>query len=66
MPLEPAVLRLHALLACSDVAEALSGAFEPPEPVAVERAVMAAVSNGNILGMLGQFVDVVKKVRIVA
>ena len=29
--------------------------------VAVERAVMAAVSNGNILPMLGQFVDVVTK-----
>ena len=32
--------------------------------VAQERAVMAAVSNSNILGMLGQFVDVVKKAQI--
>ena len=48
MPLEPAVLRLHALLACSDVAEALSGAFEPPEPVAVERAVASLVGLGAL------------------
>ena len=32
--------------------------------VAVERAVMAAVSNSNILAMLGQFVDVVKRAKI--
>ena len=32
--------------------------------VSVERAVMAAVSNSNILQMLGQFVDVVKAANI--
>ena len=32
--------------------------------MAVERAVMAAVSNSNILAMLGQFVDVVKRAKI--
>ena len=42
------MLRLHALLACSDVAEALSGAFEPPEPVAVERAVASLVGLGAL------------------
>lgn len=36
------------------------------ERVAIDRAVMAAVSNGNILGMLGQFVEVVQRVSCFA
>jgi len=37
---------------------------EVVKKVAVDRAVMAAVSNGNILHMLGQFVDIVKQVGV--
>uniref|UniRef100_A0A0D3IKE5 Nucleotide-diphospho-sugar transferase domain-containing protein n=1 Tax=Emiliania huxleyi (strain CCMP1516) TaxID=280463 RepID=A0A0D3IKE5_EMIH1 len=37
---------------------------EVVKKVAVGRAVMAAVSNSNILQMLGQFVDVVQKVGV--